>query len=191
MIKSTVLAWYGSYGGGAMGNMLSSWEQYGFFSYILPFLLIFSLVFGILEKTKIFEDNKSLNGIIALVVGLMALQFGSVSQFFAEIFPRLGVALAIILVLMILLGIFLPTEKWVNSTLFLAVVVILIIVLVKTAGAVGWSSGLWWNENWPLVAGGILFIVVIGAIIVGSSPSTSTFDNVASTFMKGLKKQNH
>jgi len=187
MIKSMVLAWYGSYEGGAIGDMLVYWEQYGFFSYLLPFLLIFSLVFGILEKTKIFDQNRSINGIIAFVVGLMALQFGFVSQFFAEIFPRLGVALAIILVLMILLGIFLPTEKWVNAVLFLAVAVVLVVVLVKTAGAVGWFSGWWWSENWPMIAGIIFIIAVIGAIVGGASKSTSTFDDVASTFMRGLK----
>ena len=44
----TTLAWYGSYGGGVVGDMFSRWEQAGFFSYILPFLLIFALIFGIL-----------------------------------------------------------------------------------------------------------------------------------------------
>ena len=34
------MAWYGSYGGGAIGNMLAGWESAGVFSYALPFLLI-------------------------------------------------------------------------------------------------------------------------------------------------------
>ncbi len=45
------LAWYG----GAIGDVLSSWEQAGFFSYLLPFLLIFALVFGILTQIQLFK----------------------------------------------------------------------------------------------------------------------------------------
>ena len=172
MIKSLMLAWYGSYGGGAIGDMLSQWEQAGFFTYLLPFLLIFALVYGILDRVEIFKTNKSINGIIALVVGLMALQFPMVSQFFAEIFPRLGIALSIILVMMIILGLFLDKEeKGITNWILLGIVaIILVIVLVSTAGTLGWSSGWWWSENWPMVAG-VVFILAVLGIIVGSASS--------------------
>ena len=85
----------GGYYGGSIGNVLAYWEQAGFFSYVLPFLLIFALVYGILTRTQIFKDNRAVNGILALTVGLLALQFDFVPVFFSEIFPRLGVALAL------------------------------------------------------------------------------------------------
>lgn len=167
MIEVLNLAWYSSYG--SIRDVLAQWEQAGFFSYFLPFLLIFALVFGLLEKTKIFKDNKSINGIIALVVGLMALQLDIVSRFFSEIFPRFGIGLAVILIIIILLGIFMPKENWVNSLLLGIGAVILVIILVQTAGAVGWSSGYWWKENWPVVAGAVFILAIIGAIVGGSS----------------------
>ena len=176
MINSLMLAWYGSYGGGAIGNMLSQWEQAGFFTYLLPFLLIFALVYGILTQVKLFKDNKSINGIIALVVGLMALQFPMVSQFFAEIFPRLGIALSIILVIMIILGLFLNSKddgdfmKWV---LLGVAGIILVIVLIKTAGALGWSSGWWWQDNWSMIVGVAFILAIIGIIVAGSNPKKS------------------
>ena len=37
---------YGYFQGGAIGNILNIWEQAGIFSYAIPFLLIFALVFG-------------------------------------------------------------------------------------------------------------------------------------------------
>ncbi|MFQ5531223.1 MAG: hypothetical protein ACE5ES_01265, partial [Candidatus Nanoarchaeia archaeon] len=98
------------FGGGTIGDLLSVWQQQGFFSYLLPFLLIFALVFGILEQAKLFKENKAINGIIALVVGLMALQLDFVPIFFSEIFPRLGVGLSFILVLLILAGMFVDTS---------------------------------------------------------------------------------
>ena len=164
-----VMAWYGSYGGGAIGDMFSLWEQYGFFAYILPFLLIFALIFGVLERTQIFKDNKSISGIIAFVVGLMALQFDIVPQFFSEIFPRLGVGLAVLLVVLILAGLFIdPSKASIGYTLLGVGVIIAVVVLVTTAGSLGWSSAWWWSDNWPMVAGVILILLVIG-IIVGSS----------------------
>ena len=46
MINGVFLQSFGFFGGG-FGNLLSQLEQLGFFSYVLPFLLIFALVFGI------------------------------------------------------------------------------------------------------------------------------------------------
>ncbi len=176
MIKSLVLASYTYFDGTVIGDMFFQWEQAGFFQYLLPFLLIFALVFGILTQIKLFKDNKSINGIIAFVVGLLALQFEMVPQFFAEIFPRLGIALSIILVIIIVLGLFLNSEKDSDPMKWVLLgvgVVILIIVLIKTAGALGWSSGWWWQENWPMVAGVVFILAVIGIIVGGSNPKSS------------------
>ena len=168
-----LLASYGYFEGGLIGDMFYQWEQYGFFSYLLPFLLIFALVFGILTQIKIFKDNKAINGIIALAVGLMALQFEMVPVFFSEIFPRLGIGLAILLVLLILVGMFAdPDSGAVMWTLLGGGVIIVIVILVQTAGVVGWSSGYWWNDNWPTIAGVVVILVIIG-IIVGSASEDS------------------
>jgi len=173
MIKSLVLASYTYFDGTAIGDMFAQWEQAGFFTYLLPFLLIFALVFGILTQIKLFKDSKSINGIIALVVGLLALQFPMVPQFFAEIFPRLGIGLVIILAILILMGMFIDPESGaIGYTLLGVGGVILIIVLIKTAGALGWSAGWWWTDNWPMVAGVVVILVALG-IIVGSSKDKS------------------
>ncbi|MAG79027.1 hypothetical protein CMI40_01480 [Candidatus Pacearchaeota archaeon] len=162
------LASYSFYGG-EIGNLLSQWEQMGFFSYLLPFLLIFALVFGILTQIKLFQESKSINGILSLVVGLMALQFDFVPRFFSEIFPRLGVGLAIILGLLILVGIFIdPSKGWIMSSLLGIGVIIFIIVLVQTSGATGWYAGAWWFNNWPTIAAVIFILAVIGIIVGGS-----------------------
>src|SRR3989344_2867821 len=100
----------GSFFGGGFGEILAKWQEIGVFSYILPLLLIFALIFGILTKMSLLGDNKAVNAIIALAVGLMSLQFDFVPRFFSEIFPRLGIGLAILLVLLILTGLFWSNE---------------------------------------------------------------------------------
>ncbi len=104
VIGLTNLVFWGSSGGG-FNNLFFNLNQQGIFSFALPVLLIFVLLFGILEKTSFF-DNKAINGIIAGTIALLSMQFGYVSYFFANIFPQLSVALIVILVAILLLGSF-------------------------------------------------------------------------------------
>lgn len=162
MIELIFLAWSGT-----LKDVFAQWEQMGFFTYLLPFLLIFALIFGILTKIKLFKENKAVNAIIALVVGLMALQFEFVSKFFAEIFPRLGVGLAIILIILILVGMFMEPNKGTMAVMFGIGMVIVVVIVMKTAGTFGWTWN-FWRENMPLIVG-IIIIVVILAVIIGAS----------------------
>ncbi len=164
-----VLASYGNFGGGAIGELLSKWEQIGFFSYLLPFMLIFALVFGILTKTNIFKENKMVNGIIALAVALMSLQFDFVPSFFSQIFPRVGVALAIILGIFIIAGLFMDeNSKWINYVLLGIGALTIGLVLIQSAGELGWASGQWWEENWQMVIGAVFILMLVSVIIGGS-----------------------
>jgi len=98
--------------------VLNQWGQWGVFSYLFPFLIIFSIVFAILQKTKLFGDAKQdgqknvngINAIIAVSVAFISLLNDYVSTFFATIFPRFGIALAIFLVLLILIGFFIKPD---------------------------------------------------------------------------------
>lgn len=157
---------FGGFYGGEVGNFLSYLEQAGIFSYVLPFLLIFAVVFGILMKTRIFRDNKGLNAVIALVISLLALQFEFVPLFFSEIFPRVGVALSIILVFLILIGLFLdPKHKWINYVLLILAAIVFVVVLIKTAGYLGWYSGSFIRFNWPAIVVIVIVIAVLAAVI--------------------------
>lgn len=162
---------FGGYYGGSFGELLAYMEQVGFFAYVLPFLLIFALVFGILTRTQIFKNNKAINGVIAFVVGLLALQFNFVPVFFSEIFPRLGIGLAVILALLILAGLFFdPNNKWVSYGLLVIGVIVFIVVIIQTAGWVGWYSGFWWYDNWPKVLLVLVVIGILAAIIASAGP---------------------
>jgi len=151
-------------------QVINSWKDAGFFSIILPFLLVFALVFGILTRVKIFKENKAINAIIAAVVALMALQVPMVPEFFSQLFPRMGIALGIILVLMIIAGFFAdPNSPVVNYVLLGIGVIIVIVVLIQTAGGLGLQSGEWWGVNWPVVAGALFILILVVVIVAGTS----------------------
>ena len=145
-------------------DILNIFAQWGGFSYIIPFLLIFAVVFAILQKTKLLGTNRAVQAIVAIAVGALALINDYVPTFFAEIFPRFGVGLAVFLVLIILLGFFYEGEeklKWIGFVVGIGVVV--------------WAITSWnfWRDNWSLggwlqeyfwalvILGGLLALVII------------------------------
>jgi len=172
------LASYSSADGTTIGNMFDVWHQMGFFSYIIPFLLIFAFMFGILLKLNLFKDNKIINAIISLAVGLIAIQVPAVSNFFSVIFPNLGIALAVILVIFIVIGLFLSNvdkdkDKWINYILLGIAAIIVIVVLVNTAEGLGWPAGQWWLDNWSMIVAVIVIVGLVIAMIVSSKKASS------------------
>lgn len=91
-------------------DILNQWQQYGVFSYLFPFLIIFAVVFAILQKSQILGDHTksknvtAINAVVAIAIGFLSLLNDYVSTFFATIFPRFGIAIVIFLVLLILIG---------------------------------------------------------------------------------------
>jgi len=165
-------------------QVLNTWADYGVFSYLFPFLIIFSIVFAILQKTKLFGDGsasgekniKGVNAIIAISVAFISLLNDYVPTFFASIFPKFGIVLAIFLVLMILIGFFVKpdsngkypgTVSWIGWLLGIAVVIWAWSEWSTTFGATGWGLTYFLEEYfWGLVLlagiGGLIYWVVKG-----------------------------
>lgn len=86
-------------------TMLSNLQGAGFFSYLLPFLLVFAVVYALLRSTKMVDDLTAL--IIALVIGLFSIVFFStvpVVGFLAYFLGRIGIVLVILLVVYLFYG---------------------------------------------------------------------------------------
>ena len=140
-------------------DLLNYLNNQGVFSYVIPFLLIFAIIFAILEKSKILGDNKTIMSLVATAVGLLALQQDQVPVFFAVIFPRFGIGLSIFLVLLIMLGFFYKDISkakvaWIGW--------------VVGIGVALWSLSSW--DAWSGDFGGwfsdyIYAIIILGAIV--------------------------
>jgi len=166
----------GGFFGFSIGDVLNSWANLGVFAYVLPFLMIFALVYGILEKTKILGENKGVTATIALAFGLLALQFGYVTNFYASIFPYAGMGLAILLVAMILLGLMGTGEKPFSNKIWLTIgIVIFLVILFGSIGDFGFFGGVGYGlrESAPMLVAILLILGVIGFIIGGSGKGGS------------------
>lgn len=155
------------YGYYSLGDVMNSWANQGVFAYGLPFLLIFAIVFGVLSKSKILGENKGVQATIALAVGLLALQFNLVTDFYATIFPYAGIAIAILVVAIILMGLMFQELNW-SKYVFFGIGAILFIVVLFTSLADfsyfgGWGYG--WADSWPAIMAGLIFLGIMGWVI--------------------------
>ncbi len=166
-----------------IGLILQQWADLGIFYYVLPGLLVFALVFAILQKAKIFgegKESKGINAIIAGAVALMSLQFDAVPVFFQIIFPKVGIGLSAILACLILVGLFVDLERnnkrTGTATIFFGIGgIIAIIILLQSLSDYSWWTGSWWQENISAIVAGIIILIFIGIVVNSGSESKTPF----------------
>ena len=164
-----------------IGVILQQWADLGIFFYVLPALLIFSLVFAILQKINLMgsegNEGKGVNAVIAISIALLALQFDSVSVFFSIIFPKLGIGLSVLLMFMILAGLFVDFKSKTGAAVifFGLAAIIAIVVLMTSFNDYAWWTGSFWQENISAIVTGIIILVFVGIVVgSGKAPSHNT-----------------
>ncbi|MEK6843959.1 MAG: hypothetical protein AABX83_00885 [Nanoarchaeota archaeon] len=142
-----------------------------FIETVLPLLLIFTVVFAILEKTKILGDGKrQIDAIVALVISLIFVAFGRATDIVVRMIPILGVALIVILIFMILLGsVYGEGQFSIDWRLKVAIgiliaILVIAMVLILTGG-LDYLLTFIYGDNSGLLINGVLVLVIIGAIV--------------------------
>jgi hypothetical protein len=145
---------------------VNQWDSLGLYSHILPFLLIFAVVFGILARMKLFDGKRGVQVIISLVLGLLAIRTQLLGDVLEIVTPRLGVGLVILLVVLILMGLFIPDKKQgVFGLIFAAIgLFIFLIILAQTSEIFGTLS-LGGLSSGELISYTLLVILLIGIIV--------------------------
>ena len=161
--------YYGSFAWTNLYGVLQQWEQFGVFTVLFPLILVFAIVFAILEKIDLFK-NRGVHLLVALVIGFFTVSNPYVSGFFMYFFSNLGLGIAILLGLIILLGISLKpdegTWKWI-FTIFGGV--IFLFVLVRS-GLLKWMIGenfwYWFQANSALVVLLLIVAAMVGVVVM-------------------------
>lgn len=150
---------------------------------ILPFLLVFTIVFAILQKSEIFgKGKKQVDAIVGLVIGLIVISFAQATGIILQMIVFLSVGLVIILVLLLLLGIFAPEKKL--TEMFprpLQIVMIVVVVLAVTTAVVYITNAWQYIYDWIFIGSqssiflNILFVIIIiaaiAAVLLGTNRS--------------------
>lgn len=143
-----------------------------FLNYILPFVLVWTLIFAILEKTNLLgEGKRQVNAIIGLVVGLILIAFEYPRAIVIDLMPFLAVAAVVLLVFMLLYGFISGGEKVELHPSIKWPLIIILILAVVSAFLIfaGWwdlvYEFLFHNETGIQIVINILIIVVIAVAI--------------------------
>lgn len=145
-------------------NAIGLLQDFGFFSVVLPFLLVYSLVYGLLVNTKMFGDDtasKSVNQVIALVIGAFVITSTDVVNLMLGVIPQASFLLVVVLMLMMIAAMMGLTK----STLFgdggfskfkgfSFIIITLVFLMIIDAG----------------VEGGIPIIHQLNELLIGSQP---------------------
>jgi len=114
-------------------------QSVGFFSdifdFMLPMLLVFALLFGLLQKTKFLSDQVNVNALLAAVVAFMVALSGA-GKFIMTLTPYMA-GLFVILFLMFLIFMFFgakPTDFFQSRGLTITVIIIAVIFVLYVIG---------------------------------------------------------
>ncbi|MCH7850495.1 MAG: hypothetical protein IH845_02520 [Nanoarchaeota archaeon] len=147
---------------------------------ILPFLLIFVVIFAILQKSKILGDGKKqIDSLVALAIALLLIGVPDARNIVTGIIPWLAVGIVVLLMYFLLYG-FIPEgegskgmPKWMRNMIYLVVILFVVVVLftVTPLGGMiydfviaGTSSEVWINVIMIAV-----IVAVIGVAVKGGS----------------------
>lgn len=161
-------------------NFVMTLDSWGLTDVLLPFLLIFVIIFAVLQKTKILgEGKKNLNVVVAMIVGLLVVIPHVTGRFPAnadpvliinDALPQLSIVLVAVIFLMILIGVFGQDYVFLGLTMpgWITLGSLIVIVLIFGGAAGWWDSGLGQTlENFFGTEGVAIFIMLItfGVII--------------------------
>ncbi|MBI2085140.1 MAG: hypothetical protein HYT71_01355 [Candidatus Aenigmarchaeota archaeon] len=148
----------------------------GFYDFVLPWLLAFSIVFGILQTVMIFKkgadntkSNTSVDAVIALAVAFYLTIFtpysGFLSSFFSKLFGSSIIVLSGILMLLMFVGIFgFNSQELFGGTKSKAAITIVALILAGLF-LINASSGVFSFGNGQLVNGETLTVIAFFGMI--------------------------
>ena len=120
-------------------SLMDWFEGAGGFDIILPFLLIFTITFAILQKIKLFGEKRNIDMIISLIIAFFLIIQKGFVQIIQGFLPRVSMAVLVFLMLLLVVGIFVGGSEWTGSLLGIAVIVAIITVFWALGAALGWN----------------------------------------------------
>ena len=147
-------------------------QHWVFTRFALPFLLMFFIVYAVLEKTKVLGDSKQVNSWLSFVIALIFVSVAYPTIVASNLILFLTIAMVTMFVALLLWGFVSgSTEIKLEHTALkwgfgiVIVIAVVIALLWATSSLTGlqeflfeqsWSNSLWTN---------VLFVVVIGAAL--------------------------
>lgn len=159
-------------------SVLTFLQELGVYDVLLPFLLVFTIMFAILEKTKILGTEKidgkeytkkNINAMVAFVAGFLVIASTQLVSVINETVANVVLVLVLAISFLLLVGVFYGSEEFTlkNSPNWLKFFMVLMFigVVVIFLNAMGWLGQVFgffslWNAEW--VASLVMVLVILG-----------------------------
>lgn len=162
----------------ALQDIFFTLQQFGFTDVFLPFVLIFTIVFAVLQQIKLFgPGSKRFNGIIALALAIGVIiphSLGTyppgadIVQIINSALPNVSLVIVALVFILVIIGMFGGSAKWGESSIggFVTIIAVGLIVYIFGNSAGWWESSgfMWWLSD-PDIQATILIVVVFWIII--------------------------
>ena len=164
-----------AYGGSGFNlyDLVLNWQQMGVYDIILPFLLVFTISYAVLQNVKIFgADAKKINVVVALVIGLLFLQNSYLIFILQRFLPNMSIIMIAVLMFLLLVGIFAGEYKgFGGAALHVAFALSIIFTLVALStdffpGASGYGILEWFYYLVPDQGAQSIIVLVILIIVI-------------------------
>jgi len=156
----------------------------GFYEFLLPFLLVFTVIFAILEKTKLFgvdesgRSKKNISAVIALVLGLLVVSQFEVVANLQHFLPRITLFIIIAMMVLILIGLFAGDIHSGFGGVLLIIVSLIAVAATYWALAplMGFGVTVWLERNWPTILIALIVIAALFAVMKGGGDGGGKFN---------------
>ncbi len=178
-----------------LGKAVEFFRDFGLFDIVLPFLLVFAIVYAVLDKTRILgsykdkageQPQKNLNAVVAFVIAMLVVAAANIVSVINEALPNIILLLVVLISFMVLIGVFAEQGEFykmsgykTSTAVFVGLIFIGVILIFL--GAIRDKSGKSWLEhtfNWiaeqwqgPIFASLIIFILAIVTIVWLTRPA--------------------
>lgn len=183
------------------GDFMAQLDAWGVADVLLPFLLIFTLVFAVLTRTKILGENKkNFNVVVALVLGLSVVIPHVMGRYppgrdivviINAAIPNVAAVIVAVLMMLIIIGV---TGKEVNMSkspiggwFVLASVLIVAFIFGRAAGWFDSPDWLYFLDNpqtQMLIVGILVFALIIHFVTADEEPKGEKGDGFIKNFGK-------
>ncbi|MCD4666427.1 hypothetical protein K8R47_01305 [archaeon] len=154
-----------------IGSFIYEMESLGVYDYLLPFVLVFAILFAILEKTKIFgADKKNISAIVAIIVALVTVTQWEIVRKLNIFLPKISFFIIIVVMVLVLFGLMGAniTEGLGGFLLFFGAIASLIAVYWALGDDIGLQLPYWLENSGPWIAA-IVVLILLSLVIYGGS----------------------
>ncbi len=164
-----------------LGNVITFLDKLGVYDVILPFLLVFTIVYAVLDKTRVLGmeriggvdyPRRNLNSLVAFVIGFLVVASGQLVALINEAMANIVILLLVSVSYLMLIGVLYKQQEmelkgtWLYVFLFINFIGVLLIFLhaIPTEGGSNWLAEIldFISMNWQRdYVGAVLLIIAV------------------------------